>query len=183
MTIYNSYVNKQKVTGGVALFQTPNIEKGVYLATARYVANNQYVDSTCYSIIIDGIPAVQCIPLVDSTEKKSGDSLKAQALYRVNGEPLTNESVIFNMNGTSLGSVLTDSNGIATCPEISVIGEGTQYLYCYVKSEKYYSGVTIIPISVQKYTSTIVITDKHEEEYHTGLKSINKAQKYTLKDI
>lgn len=171
MTVYNSYVNKQTVTNGIALFQTPSIEKGVYLATARYVANKQYVDSTCYSVIVDGIPSVQCIPLVESTEKMSGDSLKAQALYLVNGEPLRNEPVVFNMNGAHLGSVLTDSNGIATCPEISVIGEGTQYLYCYVKSEKYYSGVTIIPISVQKYTSTIVVTDKHEEEYHTGINS------------
>jgi hypothetical protein len=119
----NGTANTFFTTSGASLSQFNGmryVEYKAFLSTnSSSVTPSLSSVSVCFN---DTSSATATTLVVDTATGTFGGNTSLSATLMNNGTPVANEPVAFKLNGTSVGSTLTNSNGVAALPSVSLNG-------------------------------------------------------------
>ena len=100
-------------SGIATLPYTMSVTTGTYILTALFTQDGTYASSNSTSTItVNLIPTNITITPVSGYK---GDTVNlTTTLKDINGNPLSGKTIIFNLNGTTIGTATTNTSGIAT---------------------------------------------------------------------
>jgi hypothetical protein len=119
-------------TGANGQYTIASLAPGTYSVTASAAA---YTSSTVTAVVIGGVTTTQNFSLVATSGNATslavaaasgtfGGTATLSATLTSSGTGVSGRSVAFTLNGSPVGSALTDSSGFATLPNASLVGIG-----------------------------------------------------------
>ena len=110
-------------TSGASLSQFNGMRYVKYKAFLSTNSSSVTPSLSSVSVCFNDISSATATTLaVDPATGTFGGNTSLSATLMNNGAPVANEPVAFKLNGTSVGSTLTNSNGVAALPSVSLNG-------------------------------------------------------------
>lgn len=115
---------------------------GTYTVLAEFIEDNNYLASSNTTTL-----TVPHTPTTIKTEALTGNkgetvNLKATLMDKIHNTPLAGKTIEFLINNKSVGSAVTNSNGIATLPYKIIQNGGLYNIEAVFNSDDVYSGST-----------------------------------------
>lgn len=108
---------------GVASFQTSttsNDPVGTHTGAieAVFSGDTDYLDSSAFGDLVVSKAASQLLTITGTAVYGGDATLKATLKSSASNQPIQGEPLSFTLNGSPVGSIVTDNDGVATLPEI-----------------------------------------------------------------